>query len=93
MNVLIIQDYGTGDLVFVPIFPNVTDNPFLSDRSIVNDKVYFAIAMILYMLRTINYKTTFQYKLDSLFNKYPDIDLAAMGFPADWKHEKFWANL
>jgi hypothetical protein len=46
--------------------------------------------MIVYMLNIINPKHSFKQKLDALFEKYPSIDKAAMGFPIDWQEEALW---
>jgi len=46
--------------------------------------------MIIYLLNTINPNHTFKQKLESLFKKYPNVDRAAMGFPAGWENEALW---
>jgi hypothetical protein len=42
------------------------------------------------MLNIINPKHSFKQKLDDLFEKYPNIDKAAMGFPDGWREETLW---
>ena len=46
--------------------------------------------MIIYLLNVINHKHSFRQKLTDLFEKYPSIDKAAMGFPAEWQKEPLW---
>ena len=46
--------------------------------------------MIIYFLNTVNPKHTFKQKLNSLFEKYPNVDKHAMGFPAGWQNELLW---
>ena len=55
-----------------------------------NNKVYFVLSMIIYLMNTINPAHHFKVKLNSLFSRYPNIDLKAMGFPEDWKNEPLW---
>lgn len=58
-------------------------------RSIKN-KTYFSLCMIKYLLQTINPKNTFKLKLEELFEKYPEIDRTAIGYPEDWSKEALW---
>jgi abortive infection bacteriophage resistance protein len=46
--------------------------------------------MMIYLLNTVNPNHTFKQKLENLFVKYPNVDGAAMGFPADWRTEALW---
>ena len=79
--------------------PNNPRNPFLNStyytdengkKQYFNKKTYFVLSMIIYLLNSVNPKHTFQQKLNRLFNKYPMIDLKAMGFPDSWKTEALW---
>jgi abortive infection bacteriophage resistance protein len=72
--------------------PNYLDRPtnlWISDRP-TNDKSYYLVCCVLYMLRSINPKTRFVEHFKILLNRYPQIDLAAMGVPANWQEEPFW---
>jgi len=55
-----------------------------------NDKTYFLLSMIAYLLATVDPNSTFKTKLDQLLAHYPSVDPAAMGFPAGWAHEPLW---
>jgi hypothetical protein len=46
--------------------------------------------MIKYLLITVNPGNTFTLKITDLLEKYPNIDILAMGFPADWRGEELW---
>ncbi len=46
--------------------------------------------MILYLLQTVNPGHTFKQKLQTLLDKYPNIDIRAMGFPSDWAEAPLW---
>ena len=73
-----------------PLFPRCTQYSWLSDNTIRNNRVYYALSMIIYLLNTVNPNHTFKQKLESLFLKYPNVDRAAMGFPAGWRDEPLW---
>lgn len=46
--------------------------------------------MIRYLLQTVSPKSSFVQKLKSLLAKYDNVDINAMGFPADWMRDPFW---
>lgn len=49
-------------------------------------KIFFVIAMILFMLEKIgDEEFDFKYELKKLIRKYPKLDLLAMGFPPKWE--------
>lgn len=73
-----------------PLFPRNTLHTWLTDRLVSNNRTYYALSMMLYLLNTVNPKHTFKQKLESLFAKYPNVDRAAMGFPANWQAEPLW---
>jgi abortive infection bacteriophage resistance protein len=55
-----------------------------------NDRTYFLLSMILYLLNIINPKHKFKSKLYKLLKAYPMVDVRAMGFPANWETEPIW---
>ncbi|MDR0863823.1 MAG: Abi family protein [Candidatus Symbiothrix sp.] len=73
-----------------PLFPKNATNTWLINKQVGNNRMYYALSMILYMLNTVNPKHTFRQKLENLFQKYPNVDRQAMGFPADWQNEPLW---
>lgn len=56
----------------------------------VNNRVYFILSMLIYLLNTVNPQHTFKNRFQNLLRKYPNIDERAMGFPANWKSEPLW---
>jgi len=83
-----------------PIIPNAPKKLFITrthctcpetGRTLAhNNKVYFILSMILYLMNTINPNHRIQAKFDALLAKYSNIDVRAMGFPADWKQKDLW---
>lgn len=56
----------------------------------INNRSYFLLSMIIYLLNTINPSHSFSSKVKNLFSKYPLIDNKAMGFTREWEFEKMW---
>ena len=73
-----------------PIRPINTKKTWLTNGSIANNKMYFILSMVLYLLQTINPKNSFSQRFQSLLEKYPNVDTRAMGFPTNWKEENLW---
>ena len=73
-----------------PLFPRNASSALLQNRQIGINRVFYALSMIIYLLNTVNPNHTFKQKLRRLFAKYPNVDSAAMGFPANWRTEPLW---
>ncbi|MDR1181814.1 MAG: Abi family protein [Bacteroidales bacterium] len=73
-----------------PLFPKNTGNTWLMDNTVSNNRIYYILSMIIYLLNIVNPKHTFKQKLEALFLKYPNVDRKAMGFPVDWHTEPIW---
>ena len=53
-------------------------------------RMYYRICMIRYFLYTVSPNSKFKDKLKALLAAYPNIDVRAMGFPANWENEDIW---
>ena len=83
-----------------PVIPQSPHNPFLTQINYkhpesgstlpLNNKSYFMLSMITYLMNTINPKHKIKANFKVLLAKYPNIDVRAMGFPANWESEKLW---
>jgi abortive infection bacteriophage resistance protein len=73
-----------------PLHLKFHENTWLKNNQVCSNRIYIVLSMIVYMLNIINPKHSFKQKLDALFEKYPSIDKAAMGFPVDWREEALW---
>jgi abortive infection bacteriophage resistance protein len=75
----------------IPVkLPRKTTNIWLSAPNLTDRKVYIILAIIAYMLDTITPHHGFRQKMKDLIMKYPNTDVAAMGFPNDWRSDPFW---
>jgi len=73
-----------------PLFPRRIANVWISTDNVTNRRMYYILSMILYFLNTINPHHIFKQKLNNLFEKYPNVDKRAMGFPDNWQDEPLW---
>ena len=53
-------------------------------------RIYFNLCIIKYFLDVISPQNDMKAKIDTLLVNYPDIDIAAMGFPQGWENEPVW---
>jgi abortive infection bacteriophage resistance protein len=85
-----------------PMIPRNPRKPFINkatyipseagvERSL-NNKTYFILSMIIFLMNTINSKHNIQSKIESLFKEYTNIDARAMGFPDNWQDELLWQS-
>ena len=75
-----------------PLFPKSISNTWLSNKGIRNDKLFFFLSVMLYLLNIIELKNTFKQDLHDLFQKYPNVNKIAMGFPINWQAEPLWGG-
>ena len=73
-----------------PAEPRRVIHPWIDPARTNSQRIYFRLAMIAYMLCTIDPGNSFKHELKALFAEYPNIDLQAMGFPSDWEKEPIW---
>jgi abortive infection bacteriophage resistance protein len=73
-----------------PTEPRSTQFQWVENKTIDNNKSYFALCMILYLMQNINPKNSLSRRFKELLLKYPNIDTQAMGFPSDWESEPLW---
>jgi len=73
-----------------PSIPIKPKNLWLSIRTVPNNKTYYILSMILYLLNSIDEANSMVMDLRSLLANYKNVDPAAMGFPKNWGNELLW---
>ncbi len=73
-----------------PQMPRTPYKQWLKNTASSNHRTYFILSMINYLLQTVNPNNTFKNRLAALLNKYPNVDVKAMGFPDYWEQEILW---
>jgi len=70
--------------------PWLSPNSPALNTSAPNSTTFVMLSILLYLLQTVNPKSTFKTKFLDLTRKYPNVDLGAMGFPSTWTGEPLW---
>ena len=73
-----------------PKYPKKTSHTWINHEGIENNSTYYVLSMVLYFMQIINPNHSILSRIKLLTEKYPNIDMKAMGFPKDWKKESLW---
>lgn len=73
-----------------PQIPRSPRKQWLNNTDVSNNRTYFILSMVAYLLQTINPHNRFTFKFKNLLQKYPNVDTKALGFPANWQTEPLW---
>lgn len=73
-----------------PRLPRYMQQPWITNNSFPIDRLYPQLCCIAYWLNVINPKNNFISDFKTLLEKYPTVDVAAMGFPPKWRNEPLW---
>lgn len=65
-------------------------NPWIQNKAISQEKLYAQLCCIAYLTNAIHPNNTFKQELKTLLEKYPIVDITAMGFPKAWHNEPLW---
>ena len=63
---------------------------WLSSNNINPNKLFAFISCTLYLLKAINPNTSTGIHIHELLEKYPKVNIKAMGFPKNWEKEELW---
>lgn len=78
----------------IPISPQIPDkkhNPeWHSPVQFDNNRIFAVLTLLRYLLKFIEPNYNFRLRLENLLKNYPDVPLAAMGFPVNWKDSSIW---
>lgn len=75
-----------------PRIPRTPRKQWLDTPPPNNNKPFFVLSMILYLLQTINPQSTFHKRFKQLSARYSDVELTSLGFPLNWKSEPLWKD-
>jgi abortive infection bacteriophage resistance protein len=53
-------------------------------------RIFSVLTVLKYLLSLIAPQSRWQYRMEELFNRYPDVPLKEMGFPENWKECPIW---
>lgn len=76
-----------------PIMPQLHGSfrdKWIKNKNISMVKLYPQLCYLEYMYSQIHRNHKFKEQLNTLLNTHPNVDIAAMGFPNNWKSEPLW---
>ena len=73
-----------------PTKPMSPKHTWLANTDVANNRTYYILSMIVYLLRSIDETNSMLNSFKYLIEKYPNIDPKAMGFPEHWEDEELW---
>ena len=75
-----------------PQIPHAPQKTWLENGNLQNNRTYFILCMVAYLLQTVNPNNHFAEKIKNLLNKYHNVDTNALGFTDNWENERLWRN-
>ncbi|MEP2056812.1 MAG: Abi family protein [Maribacter litoralis] len=75
-----------------PIKPRNIYKTWLVNDKVSNNRSYYILSIILFLMQTINPEHSIVSRFKSLLVKYPNVDVFAMGFPNNWEEEPLWQS-
>ena len=79
---------GTPKLLSKPPSPWITDVPKQHEFQ----RLYIHLCIMKYILNIIHKENKFTIQLASLFEKYPNVDINALGIKPNWQNEPLWSK-
>lgn len=65
---------------------------WVNTQSVPPEKLYAQLCCLQYLFDAIAADNMFRVALRELLEKYPTVDIVAMGFPQDWQNEPLWTE-
>lgn len=77
----------------IPLLPRRLPYPWVEISGVTTQKLYPQLCALAYLENAIHPANSFIEDLKRLIHKYPNVDVAAMGFPMDWEHQPLWSRM
>ena len=78
------------DFMLTPAEPHKTSKAWTDTSKIDKKKVFYRLCIIRYFLTNVSPGNQFNSKITTLLDKFPSVDIAAMGFCKNWGNEPLW---
>ena len=78
------------DFMLNPAEPRKTSNAWIDTTNIDKKRIFYRLCIIRYFLASVSPNNNFNEKIANLLDRFPSIDIAAMGFCKGWKNEHLW---
>jgi len=76
-----------------PVRPRNIYKTWLENDGVSNNRTYYILTIILFLMQIINPGHTIVARFKALLEKYPNVDVFAMGFPENWEIETLWSTV
>ena len=70
--------------------PRKLTGDWIDIKNVDSTKIYVHLSYLLYLMNSLNPKNKYKEICKELLNKYPNVDVAAMGFPSNWLSQPLW---
>lgn len=70
--------------------PRKTNHEFITNKQVLKYKIYAVLCAMQYISNIVNPNNSFKQKVNELMDSCPLSQEKEMGFPKDWRNEKFW---
>lgn len=74
----------------VPVMPAKLPNDWIDTTGLQNRRLYAVLSCVAYLENAVHPNSSFVGKIKASLAAHPNVDVAAMGFPADWENEPLW---
>ncbi|MBI4024009.1 MAG: Abi family protein [Verrucomicrobia bacterium] len=81
------------ELAIKPLIPYERHDPrWHAPSPVDNHRIFVVITLLHYLMGRVAPQSHWRQRLYDLFDRYPEIPLAAMGIPGDWKNHPLWVS-
>ena len=83
------EDY-IEDFMLTPSEPHKVSSTWIDTSKIDKKRIFYRLCIIRYILASVSPNNNFNEKIANLLDRFPSIDIAAMGFYEGWENEHLW---
>ena len=83
------EDY-IEDFRLTPSEPHKVSSTWIDTSKIDKKRIFYRLCIIRYILASVSPNNNFNKKIANLLDRFPSIDIAAMGFYEGWENEHLW---
>lgn len=73
-----------------PQLPKSLNKDWINPTGVANNRLYAQLCCLEYLQNATHPNNRFKKRLKQLLISYPNVDVAAMGFPTGWENEPLW---
>lgn len=74
----------------IPQMPRRLTEDWIDTKNVDSTKIYVHLSYLIYLMNSLNPQNNYKDCFKELLKKYPNVDVAAMGFPSNWQSQPLW---